>query len=36
MTTDQLLSFLIAPAGGLMIAAILLFLTRHERRGKHG
>jgi hypothetical protein len=36
MTIAQFLSFLIMPVGGLLMGLIALFLTRHDRRDKHG
>lgn len=32
MSTEQFLAMLIMPAGGLAIAAFMLFITRKDRR----
>lgn len=38
MTTTQLLTFLVAPAGALLIGLFLLYMTRHDREhlDRHG
>ena len=35
MTTGEYLTMFIMPIGGVVMALIILFLTRHERRVEH-